>query len=82
MDLLVKSYHQLSAIGSAMVLNGLKFELSSFMNFLGSLRINSVGYIYISISICESCAQHTILFNTVGQKCLTFLAKGPHAIYE
>ena len=68
MDLLVnKSYDQFSAIFSMMVLNGLNFEFSSFMNFLVNLRTNSVGYIaYISRSICESCAQHTILFNTVG----------------
>ena len=65
MDLLVnKSYDQFSAIVSIMVLNGLNFEFSSFMNFLVNLRTNSVGYIaYISRSICESCAQHTILFN-------------------
>ena len=46
MDLLVKSYHQLSAIGSIIVLNGLNFEFSSFMNFLVNLRTNSVGSIY------------------------------------
>ena len=45
MNLLVKSYHQLSAIGSVMVLNGVNFEFSSFMNFLVNLRTNSVGHI-------------------------------------
>ena len=46
MDLLVKSYHQLSAIGSITVLNGLNFEFSSFMNFLVNLPTNSAGNIY------------------------------------
>ena len=46
MDLLVnKSYDQFSAIVSIIVLNGLNFEFSSFMNFLVNLRTNSVGYI-------------------------------------
>ena len=46
MDLLVKSYHQLSAIGPIMILNGLNFKFSSFINFLVNLRTNSVGYMY------------------------------------
>ena len=72
MDLLVKSYHQLSATGFIMVLNGLNFEFSSFINFVVNLRTDLDTRYFKSN---DDIGADTLLKSTVGTDNGTFLKK-------